>query len=216
MRSRVLRGTPGARARCIWRRASLVLASTLAATVAAQEPAPRVELVERILAVVDDRPLFLSEVRVLAAVRGLDVDAALEAAIDQRLMYSEAARLPQAGVSEEEVEEARALLAGTRPEVAARAHDAELRLLLRRQATILKYVEFRFRPQVRVSPEEIRRALEEQALSEEADLEEAAAAVRARLERRAIDERIEEWVSDLRARASVRYVPGEGVSRGGS
>jgi len=205
--------SPGPRVR--WRHARLVLAMSLAATATAQAPAPRVELIERILAVVDDRPLFLSEVRVLGAVRGLEPAAALEAAIDERLMHAEAARLPQADVSEEEVDEAQALLVRTRPDLVARVPPAELRRLLRRQATILKYVEFRFRPQVRVSPDEVRRAFDRERSDDGPDLEEAAPTVRARLERQAIDERIEEWVKGLRQRADVRYVPDEGSIPGG-
>lgn len=191
------------------RQGGLVLAASVATTAGAQEPAPQVELVERILAVVDDRPLFLSEVRVLAAVRGLEPAPALEAAIDERLMHAEAARLPQADVSEEEVDEAQALLLRNRPDLLARIPAAELRRLLRRQATILKYVEFRFRPQVRVSPDEVRRAFEQERRPEGPGLDEAAPAVRTRLERRAIDERIEEWVRDLRQRADLRYVSDE-------
>jgi hypothetical protein len=57
--------------------------------------------------------------------------------------------------------------------------------MARRQATILKYVDFRFRPQVRVTSE---------------DAEE-----RARLEADDLDARIEAWVKDLRAGARIRY-----------
>ena len=64
--------------------------------------------------------------------------------------------------------------------------DADaLRRMVRRQATILKYVDFRFRPQVRITAEDP----EEKALLEAAEL----------------DARIEAWVKDLRAAAEVRY-----------
>jgi len=188
----------------------LAVVALLVAGPAMGQPSKRIELVERILAVVDDRPLFLSEVRTLGQVRRLDSAAALEAAIDERLMYAEAARLPQAEVAEEEVERALALLAETSPEVVSTVPAPELRRLLRRQATIVKYVEFRFRPQVRIAPAQVREAWERERAANGPGFEEAAPAVRARLERRAVDERIEEWVSDLRARAEVRYVPAEG------
>jgi hypothetical protein len=187
-----------------------LLAAVLVAPARGEEPAPRAELIERILAVVDDRPLFLSEVKTLGAVRQLEGQAALDAAIDQRLMYAEAARLPQADVSDDEVEAALGRLLAQRPGLRSQAELAELRRLLRRQATIVKYVEFRFRPQIRITAAEIRRAWEGEHGREEAGFAEAEPQLRERLARRALDERIEEWVKDLRARADVRYVPGDG------
>ena len=92
--------------------------------------------------------------------------------------------------------------------------EPDLRRLLRRQVTILKYVEFRFRPQVRVSDEDVRQAWEAEEVGRPAGvpLEDAQEALRARLERRALDERIEAWVEELRARADVRCV-GDGTGR---
>jgi len=160
--------------------------------------------------VVDERPLLLSDVRAQRAVSGLAEDAALEAAIDERLMHAEAARIPQAEVPAEEEDEALALLLETRPALRAEVSEANLRRILHRQLAILKYVEFRFRPQVRVSDEEVRRAWEEEQAGNPAGpaLEDEQEAIRARLERRALDERVEAWVKELRARADVRYVGG--------
>jgi peptidyl-prolyl cis-trans isomerase SurA len=194
-------------------RSSLGLALP-AVLVAVASPAaalsPRMEIIERIVAVVDERPLLLSDVRALAAVRGLAEGPALEAAIDERLMYIEAARLPQAEVTREEEDRALTLLLDTRPTLRAEVPEPDLRRLLRRQIAILKYVEFRFRPQVRVSDEEVRKAWEEEQAGRPAGpaLEDEQEAIRTRLERRALDERIEAWVRELRARADVRYVGG--------
>jgi hypothetical protein len=192
---------------------ALVLALVPAAA-AAQAPA-RTEVVERIVAVVDERPLLLSDLRALMAVRGLAEGKALEAAIDERLMHLEAARLPQADVSPEEEERALALLLETRSALRRVVPEPDLRRLLRRQIAILKYVEFRFRPQVRVGDEEVRKAWEEEQAGNPAGpaLEDAQEEIRSRLERRALDERIEAWVRELRARADVRYV-GPTVPRG--
>ena len=143
-------------------------------------------VVERILAVVDGRPVLLSEVRVVEQVTGQDRARALEALIDERLMFREAARLPQATVTEDE--EARALeslLARSGPAVAG-VPEGDLRKLARRQATILKYVDFRFLPQVRVDDEV------------EPEAREALAAEDLR-------RRIEAWVKELRLGADVRY-----------
>ena len=86
--------------------------------------------------------------------------------------------------------------------------EPDLRRLLRRELTAQKYIEFRFRPQVRVSDEEVRKAwLEEQAGKAKGPaLEDEQEAIRTRLERRALDERIEAWVVGLRQRADIRYV----------
>jgi hypothetical protein len=143
-------------------------------------------VVERILAVVDGRPVMLSEVRVVEQVTGQDRARALEALIDERLMFREAARLPQAAVGDDE--EARALQS-----LRARAGpglqglpEHDLRQLARRQATILKYVDFRFQPQVRVD-------------------DEAEPEARARLAADDLRGRIEAWVKELRQAAEVRY-----------
>jgi len=187
---------------------ALVLAVALAPAASPAPPAAG-EILERILAVVDERPLLLSDVRAFSAVRGLAEGKALEAAIDERLMHVEAARLPQADVPAEEEDRALALLLETHPALRDEVPEPDLRRLLRRQLAILKYVEFRFRPQVRVSDEEVRKAWEEEQAGRPAGpaLEDEQEAIRERLERQALDERIEAWVKELRARADVRYVP---------
>jgi hypothetical protein len=183
------------------RAAAAILAGLLAAPGAAQG-----NVVERILAVVDGRPLLLSEVRVLERLRGLDRKAAVDALIDERLMFREAARLPQAVVTAEEEERVYRELAARVPSGAG-ATEEELRRLARRQTAILKYVEFRFRPQVRVEDAAVRAAWEQAraARPDSPPFEEAAPALRARLESEELDKRIEEWVGELRAGAEIRY-----------
>jgi hypothetical protein len=185
------------------RAAASILAGLLAAPGAAQG-----NVVERILAVVDGRPLLLSEVRVLEALRGLDQKAAVDALIDERLMFREAARLPQAVVSAEEEERAYRELAARVP-AGAGATEEDLRRLARRQTAILKYVEFRFRPQVRVEDEEVRAAYDKEraASPETLPFDAVAEQLRARLESEELDQRIEEWVKELRAGAEIRYNP---------
>jgi len=192
------------------RSSPLALLATLVPGLALAQAAPppaRVETLERIVAVVEERPLLWSDIRTLAAVRGLAEEPAREAAIDERLMHVEAARLPQADVSPDEEDRALALLVETRPSLRAEVPEPDLRRLLRRQIAILKYVEFRFRPQVRVSDAEVRKVWDEEQAGRAAGpaFEDEQEAIRARLERRALDERIEAWVAELRARADVRY-----------
>jgi hypothetical protein len=185
------------------RAAASILAGLLAAPGAAQG-----NVVERILAVVDGRPLLLSEVRVLQRLRGLDQKAAVDALIDERLMFREAARLPQAVVSAEEEERAYRELEARLP-AGAGATEEDLRRLARRQTAILKYIEFRFRPQVRVEDEEVRAAYDKEraARPETPPFEAGAEQLRSRLESEELDQRIEEWVKELRAGAEIRYNP---------
>lgn len=195
------------------RSSALALLATLVPGLALAQAAPppaRVETLERIVAVVEERPLLWSDVRALAAVRGLAEEPAREAAIDERLMHVEAARLPQADVSPEEEDRALTLLVAKRPALREEVKEPDLRRLLRRQIAILKYVEFRFRPQVRVSDAEVRKAWDEEQAGRAAGpaFEDEQENLRARLERRALDERIEAWVRELRQRADVRYVGG--------
>jgi hypothetical protein len=170
---------------------------------AAPQPAPTRTTVERVVAVVNGRPLLQSELRALERVSGLKQEAALEALVDERLMHVEAARLPQAEVLREEEQRAVADLVARQPEL-AELPVGDLHRLVRRQVAILKYVEFRFRPQLRVSDEEVRAAFEADPAAGDS-FEAAREAVRARLERRALDERVEAWVRELRSRAEVRY-----------
>ena len=171
----------------------------------AQPPPPIGATIERVVAVVDGRPLLLSDVADLARVRGLAEDAALEAAIDERLMYQEAARLTQTEVQGDEEERALAALLERKPSLASEVGEPGLRRILKRQITILKYVEFRFRPQLRVSDQQVRAAFEGDPSAGES-FEAEKEKIRERLERRALDERVEAWVRELRARADVRYV----------
>jgi hypothetical protein len=184
----------------------------VASPVLSNDTAPPVELVDRILAVVNDAPLLLSDVRAVEALRSLDRGPALEAAIDERLMYQEAVRLPQATVEDDEVKDAVRSLLEPRPELVEQVPLEEIGQLVRRQMTILKYIEFRFRPQIRVTDEAVREAWNEgfQGSPEGPPFEEAEPELRERLERRELDRRIEHWIEELRQRADVRYVEGPG------
>jgi hypothetical protein len=164
----------------------------------------RAGVVERILAVVDGRPVLLSEVVLFEKVRGDTEQAALEGLIDEQLMYREAARLPQAALTLDEEERAFESLRAHVPAASA-DEEEQLRRLARRQAAILKYVGFRFRPQVRVSEEAVRAAYDAEGRGEGGSFEEAAPAIRARLAEEDLSRRIEGWVKELRQAAQIRY-----------
>ncbi len=146
------------------------------------------EVVERILAVVGGRPLMLSEVRLLQQLRGLERTPALEALIDEQRAYES--------------------LLQRNPNASA-LPEADLRRLVRRQAAILKYVEFRFRPQVQVADAAVRDAYEKEygSRADPPSFEAAAPGIRRQLADRELDVKIEAWVKELRAGAETRYNP---------
>ena len=166
------------------------------------------EVAERVLAVVDSRPVLLSEVRALERLRKVDRAQATQAMIDERLMFREAARVPQSALSADEDERAYRSLVERWPADAA-ASEVELRRLARREATILKYLEFRFRSQVRAADDEIRAAYAERyaAAPDAPPLDSVSATLADEIEARKFDERIEAWVRELRAGAEIRLNP---------
>jgi hypothetical protein len=185
------------------------LAVTFFALVSSSASRAPAEVKERVLAAVDKRPILLSEVQALEAVRGLARPAAIDALIDEDLMLREASRLPAATAAASLEGEAYRELVATRPELADRVAEVDLRRLVRRQAIILKYVNLRFLPQVRVSDDVVREAYAAEYGQRAAapSFAEVAAAVREQLVRRDLDARIEGWVKELRAGAEVRYNP---------
>src|SRR6185295_16383766 len=119
---------------------SLLLAAVLALS-AAGEP----RLLERILAVVDGKPILLSEARLTEALKGVARREAVEALVDERLMLREARQMPRSEPRREEIDEAERTLVTRWPAAAGPAPEAALREMARRQLRILKYIEFRFR-----------------------------------------------------------------------
>ena len=167
------------------------------------------EVKERVLAAVDNRPILLSEVQAVEAVRGLSRQAAVDAAIDEDLMLREASRLPAASAAASLEDTAYGELLATRPELAGRVAEVDLRRLVRRQAIILRYVTLRFLPQVRVSDEVLREAYSAEygQRTDPPSFAEASGPLREQLVRRDLDARIEGWVKELRAGVEVRYNP---------
>lgn len=164
----------------------------------------RAAVVERILAVVDGRPVLLSEVALFQKVRGEGERQALDGLIDEQLMFREAARLPQAALTPDEEQRAFESLRARIPATSA-DEEGQLRRLSRRQAAILKYVDFRFRPQVRIGEEAVRAAYDAESRPDGKAFEEAAPAIRAALTEDDLSRRIEEWVKELRRSAEIRY-----------
>jgi hypothetical protein len=171
------------RSRALTGAAAIVLGASLAAA----------ELVERVVAVVDGRALCLSDVRAVERLDGVGRDTALARLVDESLLFQEAFRLPQAALAE-----------GTDS-----AEDPAVRRAQHRRAVIQRYVDFRFRPQVRVEDDAVRQAYAQEAETRPGgpDFETAAAAVRERLVAAEVAQRVDEWLRDLRATARIRYNP---------
>jgi hypothetical protein len=181
----------------------LALAALLLGT-----PAPAAaQLVERVLAVVDETPLLLSETLALQRLKQLDREAALHALVDETLMLREASRLKEASVSPEEARRAVEALAAKLPPGSG-VDEELLARIARRETAILKYVETRFRPQLRIGDDELLAAYKERyaGLAGAPSLEAVLPELSARALRRALDLRIESWVVELRALARIRYV----------
>jgi hypothetical protein len=172
-------------------------------------PGSAAERIERVLAVVDDTPVLMSETLALQSLKPYDRDAALQALIDELLMLREAARLREAAASPEEQRRAYLDLVDKLQPGVPRPDEEALRRIAWRQTVILKYIELRFRPQIRIDDAELQRAHDEQYQGRPGapPLAEVAQALGERLASRALDKRIEDWVAELRAAARIRVLP---------
>jgi len=168
-------------------------------------PARAGTLLERTMAFVNKKPVLLSDVSLTKALLKLDEAEAVERAIDETLMFEEAARLVSQAPPEEAV--ARAIL-----DLEAKAGPAFSSVALRRKAVvqiaIANYIDLRLRPQVRVEDDDVRRVFNERVVNdpEPPPFNLVADAIRESLEQRSLDQKIEEWVASLRRREEVRRV----------
>lgn len=167
------------------------------------------DVVERVLAVVDDTPVLLSETRALERLKQVDREAALQALIDETLMLREASRLKEAAVSTEEEQRALQSFKKTLGAGDASLDEELLRRIARRQSVILKYVELRFRPQLRIDDAELLRAYREQYGGRPGapTFEAVESELSASLTSRALGSRIDAWVAELRSGARIRLNP---------
>ena len=85
--------------------------------------------------------------------------------------------------------------------------EPELRRLVRREMTILKYVDFRFRTEVRVTDAEVQKAYDEKYGSSPRppSLVSVAESLRLALEDQQVGQAVDGWVKELRSAADIRY-----------
>jgi hypothetical protein len=201
------------------------LAWALVATAALAQPTT---LVDRVVAVVDEDPILLSEVEravglgLHGARAGESAEAArrraLDGLIEQRIRLHEISRFGAEPAPLEQVERQLAALRARFPDEAAwRAElarlamtEAEVRHLLARQLSILTYVEERLGPRVFVGLDEIRRHFDEVLVPElrrrgdpVPPIEDVREQIRAVLREQALDREIALWTDELRRAADV-------------
>ncbi len=160
-------------------------------------------IVEKTLAFVNKKPVLLSDVDLTKALLELDENVALERTIEEFMMYEEASRLLTEPPPPVALEAAVLVLR----EKAGRGFKTQA--LTRKavvQLAIQSYIDVRLRPLVRVEDEEVRKVFNEQLAAEALTpaYSEVAPQIRDVLQRRALDARIEEWVTSLRRREEVR------------
>lgn len=186
-------------------------------------------LVDRIVAVVNDEPVLLSDVEQAIAIdldrpeggaQPLDTAVqrrrALDRLIDQRLRLREVERFTTRPVPAAEVDTHVAALAQRHgsdwpAHLEAVGLDEEaLRHLIRRQLRVLDYIEERLAPRVRIAPDEIQayyrgtlRDTLEAAGEPIPPLDDVRAAIRQVLHERQLNLEIERWTAALRTGATI-------------
>ncbi len=163
-------------------------------------------IIEKTLAFVNKKPILLSDVELTRALMGIDAPQALERTIEESLMFEDAIRLVNEPPGEAALEGAIATLQARAGSPSSRA--AFLRKA-RVQLAISNYIDVRLRALVRVEDVEVRRVFNEMVATQNpATVFDAVShEIRAALERKCLDQKIEEWVKALRARAEIRRVP---------
>ncbi|HXV60287.1 MAG TPA: hypothetical protein VEK15_06300 [Vicinamibacteria bacterium] len=182
------------------------------------------ELVDRIVAIVDQDVITLSEAekaQQMAELRALpqtSLSEVVDRLIEQRLIGREVERFSSEPVPEELVDRAFAEVRdrfssdeefhGAVSELALSTDEikAELRLQIR----VTRYLEKRFRALTYVSVDEVNRFFEEELLPDlpsgaaPPDPKEHAEAIRRILAERKFNERVEQWIGELTSRARIR------------
>jgi peptidyl-prolyl cis-trans isomerase SurA len=183
----------------------------------------RAELVDRIVAIIDREVVTLSEAeqaQEIAFARAKE-DVALvdvvERLIESRLVEREVERFTSEPVPSELVERAFDEVRAGSPEGAAFQRmlersglsEEELRATLRRQVAVAQYLERRFRPLTFVTDDQIEAYYRDElapSVSRERlpELAEVSDSIRRILEERAFNARVEEWITGLKDRATIR------------
>jgi len=207
----------------------LLLAPLFAASLWAAEPAtPPPTLVDRVVAVVDEDPILLSDLERAIGLGLVPRQAgesdvaiqrrALDALVEQKLRLHEIARFGVEDAPLDEVDrQLERLRAGFPTEAAWQAEltrlglaESGVRQILARQLSVLGYVEQRLGPRVYVSIEEIRRYYDDELVPKlraagdpVPPVEEIRESIRAVLREDRLNREIDRWTAELRRQADV-------------
>lgn len=214
-------------------RARIAIPVLLAAILAWLAPAAGQQVVDRIIARLDNDILTLSELRELERFqrlvegRAADEDALLRQLLEQWIVENEAAATRFPRPTAERVEQELTRLAGqfgSADDYRARLAESGLtesavRRLLERQLYLGAYLDYRFRPAVSIEDAEIESYYRSELVPrlaaegrEPPPLSQVAERIRELLVEREISARAAEWLEESRARLRVEYVglrPGE-------
>lgn len=160
-------------------------------------------VIEKTLAFVNKKPVLLSDIELTKTLLGIDDASALQRTIEESLMFEDALRLLNEPPAGEALESAVATL-----QAKTGAHFSRVALLrkARVQLAIANYIDVRLKPLVRIEDSEVRRVFNEMVAAEgqAPNFEAAGPEIRAALQGKSLDQKIEEWVTALRARAEIR------------
>ena len=209
-------------------RSIAILLTCVAAAGAQAPPEANRQLVDRVVAIVDEEPILLSDLERAIGLGYVDAEPgesraalerrALDALVEWRIRLHEIARFGFEQAPLDEVERQLERLRARYPTDAAwRAELARLNLdegkvrqILARQLAVLAYVEQRLGPRVFVGVEEIQRHYDEELaprLREQGDpvppIEEVREAIRAVLREQKLNAEIDRWTAELRRAADV-------------
>ena len=199
-----------------------------AGSAAAFSAAPPPEMVDRIVARIEGDILLLSELRELAAYQQLlegraqPEDQLLRALIEQWVVHSEAqaAQFPSPAAAEIDAEASRIQSRFPNPQ-AYRERLAtlplspqSLRRIIERQFYLARYLDYKFRPAVRVEDEDISNYYRDElapALRTRGQtpppLDDVREQIREVLVQRGINERADTWFEETKSRLQVEIVP---------
>ena len=180
------------------------------------------ELVDRIVAIIDRDVIMLSEAEQAMWLVELrtDDDVSLRDVVERlvvaRLIEHEVARFTDAPVPDERVEEQLARVRSRFPSEEALdtmlsssgLSEEELRSDVRRQLTVNRYLERRFRALTHVADDDIQNYFSEKVLPELADEREPTREeidqIRRILEEQRFNERVDQWIDGLKKRSRIR------------
>ncbi|MBI4457203.1 MAG: SurA N-terminal domain-containing protein [Acidobacteria bacterium] len=193
-------------------------------------PAFRAEIVDRVAAVVNDRVITLSDVEWSfiysqtalpddAAKRKKATDDRLNQMIEQELAAQEVEKEPSFVLREEEVAaelKKLELRHGGREKLESEAGQMglsqdQLRLTIRRQLSVLKFIDLRIRPFVIVLPDEIATyyretlvpELKDKGISTPPPQDEVREQIEKLLIEQKVDQELDQWLSNARKRAKI-------------